>query len=50
MNRKDTYGIYNDTAEYIFLLKYSKARAGWIPAEYSEKHGETEIVRCGQAV
>ena len=28
MNRKDTYGIYNNTAEHISLLKYSKTACG----------------------
>ena len=28
MNRKDTYGIYNNTAEHISLLKYSKSSCG----------------------
>ena len=43
MNRKDTYGIYNNTAEHISLLKYSKSSCGvdflLNTAESTEKRG-----------
>ena len=43
MNRKDTYGIYNNTTEHISLLKYSKSSCGvdflLNSAESTEKRG-----------
>ena len=43
MNCKDTYGIYNNTAEHISLLKYSKSSCGvdflLNTAESTEKRG-----------